>query len=155
MSGKIYMGSINVTSIASDASLSITSSTGNIQLGSYTFPSAPPADNTVLVTDGSGNLSFSPSNTRVGVTAATYNATINDDIVAITVAQATTITLPDPTTKVVGDIIYIVKEVAGNDQITINPNGAELISGQATYTFSAEYGATKIYTNGTNWFLLF
>ena len=149
------MGSINVTSIASESSLSITSSTGNIQLGGYTFPSVAPTENTVLMTDGSGNLSFAPTNTRTPVTATTYTITANDDIVAITVAQNTTLTLPDPSTKQIGDIIYIVKEVAGTDQININPNGSELISGQTSYTFSAEYGATKIYTNGTNWFLLF
>lgn len=155
MSGTVYMGSVNVTKIESTSSLSITSSTGNIQLGGYTFPSEAPTENTILMTDGTGNLSFAPANTRTGVTDTTYTITTQDDIVAITVAQATTLTLPDPTTKTVGDIIYIVKEVAGTDVITINPSASELISGQTTYTFSTEYGATKIYTNGTNWFLLF
>ena len=155
MTGKVYMGSINVTSIESESSLSITSSTGNIQLGSYTFPSETPAENTVLMTDGSGNLRFAPSNTRTGVTTDSYVITEDDDIVAITIAQNTTLILPDPSTKTIGDIIYIVKEVAGTNQITINPSGSELISGQSSYTFSAEYGATKIYTNGTDWFLLF
>lgn len=154
MAGTIYMGSINVTSIASEASLSITSSTGNIQLGLYTFPSEAPTENTVLVTDATGNLSFAPRNTRTGVTATSYTITADDDIVAITVAQGTTLTLPDPSTKTIGDIVYVVKEVAGTDQITISPSGSELISGQASYSFSAEYGTTKIYTNGTDWFLL-
>ena len=155
MSGTVYMGSIKVTKIESESSLSITSFTGNIQLGGYTFPSEPPTENTVLVTDGAGNLRFAPANTRTGVTSTTYTITDEDDIVAITIAQATSLALPDPSTKTVGDIIYIVKEVAGTDAITINPNGSELISGQTSYTFSAAYGATKIYTNGTNWFLLF
>jgi len=155
MSGKVTMGSINVTNIASTSSLTITSSTGNIQMGPYTFPSSAPTDNTVLVTDGSGNLSFSSTNSRIDVSTATYTILSDDDIVAITVEQDTTLTLPDPSTKTVGDILYIVKEVAGTNVITINPNGSELISGQLTYTFSAEYGATKIYTNGVNWFLLF
>ena len=155
MSGTVYMGAINVTNISSETSLSITSSTGNVQLGSYTFPSTPPAENTVLVTDGTGNLSFSPSNTRSEVPTATYTITPNDDIVAITVAQDTILTLPDPATKTVGDILYIVKEVAGTNVITVNPNTTELISGQSSYTFSVVYGATKMYTNGTDWFLLF
>jgi hypothetical protein len=155
MSGTVYMGAINVTKIESESSLSITSSTGNIQLGGYTFPSAPPTENTVLVTDGTGNLSFAPANTRTSVTSPAYTIPPEDDIVAITVAQPTSLTLPDPSTKTVGDIIYIVKEVAGTDVITVNPSASELISGQAAYTFSAAYGATKIYTNGTNWFLLF
>ena len=155
MSGTVYMGSINVTSIASESSLSITSSTGNIQLGGYTFPSEIPTENTFLVTDGSGNLSFSATNKRAGVTTATYAISPDDDIVAITVEQDTVVTLPDPSTRTVGDILYIVKEVGGTNTVTINPNSTELISGQTNYTFAVAYGATKIYTNGTNWFLLF
>lgn len=155
MSGTVSVGNITVTSIASDSALAINSSTGNIQVGGYTFPSATPTENSVLVTDGSGNLSFSSANTRAEVATAAYSISGDDDIVAITVQQDTVLTLPDPTTRTVGDIIYIVKEVAGTNPVTINPNSTELISGQASYVFFAEYGATKMYTNGTNWFLLF
>jgi len=155
-SGKVTMGSITVTNIESESSLTITSSTGNIQMGGYTFPSSSaPVENAILKSDANGNLSFASSNTRTEVSTLTYNILADDDIVSITVAQDTTLTLPDPSTKTVGDIIYIVKEIAGTNVITINPNGSELISGQSTYTFSTEYGATRIYTNGTNWFLLF
>ena len=155
MSGKVTVSSINVSTIASTSSLSITSTSGNIQMGGYTFPSTGPTEDSILKSDGSGNLTFAPTNTRTEVSTITYSISSDDDIVAITVAQDTTLTLPDPTTKTVGDILYIVKEVAGTNVVTINPNGSELVSGQSTYTFQSEYGATKIYTNGTNWFLLF
>ena len=154
MSGTVYMGAINVTSIASESSLTITSSTGNIQLGQYTFPSLTPTENTILVTDGSGNLSFTSVNVRTAVSTSTYSISSEDDIVAITVAQNTTLTLPSPSSRVVGEIIYIVKEVPGTTSVTLNPSNNELISGQASYTFSSEYGTLKVYTNGTNWFVL-
>ncbi|CAN0352430.1 unnamed protein product, partial [Hapterophycus canaliculatus] len=121
----------------------------------YTFPSGTPTESSVLVTDGSGNLSFSSTNTRAEVATAAYSISADDDIVAITVQQDTVLTLPDPGTRTVGDSIYVVKEVAGTNPVTINPNSTELISGQASYVFFSEYGATKLYTNGTNWFLLF
>ena len=154
MSGTVYMGAINVTSIASESSLTITSSTGNIQLGQYTFPSLTPTENTILVTDGSGNLSFTSVNVRTAVSTSTYSISSEDDIVAITVAQNTTLTLPSPSSRVVGEIIYIVKEVPGTTSVTLNPSNNELISGQASYTLSSEYGTLKVYTNGTNWFVL-
>lgn len=144
MSGTVNIGSITVTSI----------STGNISVGPYTFPSTQPVKGSVLVTDGTGNLSFTPSNTRVEVGTAAHTVAASEDIVAITAAQETALTLPDPATKVVGNILYVVKEVGGTHAVTIAPSGAELISGQTSHVLSAEYGATKLYTNGTDWFIL-
>ncbi|CAM9203960.1 unnamed protein product [Pylaiella littoralis] len=144
MSGTVNIGSITVTSM----------SAGNISVGPYTFPSTEPVKGSVLVTDGTGNLSFSPANTRVEVSAAAHVVAASEDIVAITVAQDTALTLPDPATKVVGNILYVVKEAAGAHVVTIAPSGAELISGQTSHVLSSEYGAAKLYTNGTDWFIL-
>lgn len=154
MSGTVYMGDVNLTTIASSSSLSITSSTGNIQLGPYTFPSLAPVENTILISDGTGNLSFVPVNLRTAVTTSTYSITSEDDIIAITVAQDTTLTLPPPSSRVVGEILYIVKEVPGTDSVTVNPSGTELISGLSSFIFSSSYGTLKLITNGTNWFVL-
>lgn len=155
MSGTVSIGAITCTSIASNSTLTITSSSGGIQLGSYVFPTGNPTDGDVLVTDGSGNLSFAAANQRSEVSTATYSILPGDDIVAITAQIDVVVTLPTPSSKTVGDIVYIVKEVDGLNSVTVNPNGTELISGQANYSFSQSYGATKLYTNGTNWFVLF
>jgi len=155
MSGTVSIGSITCTSIESNSTLSITSSSGGIQLGNYTFPSGNPVDGDVLVTDGNGNLSFSAANQRSEVSGTTYSVLPGDDIVAITAQVDVVLTLPVPASKTVGDIMYVVKEVDGLNTVTINPNGSELISGQSSYSFSQAFGATKLYTNGTNWFLLF
>lgn len=155
VSGSVSIGAVTSASITSDSALSIKSSTGQIKVGGYTFPTNTPSANTVLVSDGSGNLSFQSTNQRADVTTATYTILPEDDIIAITVEQNTVLTLPPPSSRTVGDIIYVVKEVGGTSTVTINPNGTELISGNTSYVFSSAYGANKVYTNGTNWFLLF
>jgi len=94
------------------------------------------------------------SSSPVSVVATTYTIGITEDIVAITGTLNTTLTLPDPSTKTIGETIYIVKEVAGTSVITINPFNTELISGNATYTFSDAYQSVRLYTNGTNWFII-
>jgi len=53
-------------------------------LGNYTFPTENPVDGDVLVTDGNGNLSFSPANQRSEVSSTAYSILPADDIVAIT-----------------------------------------------------------------------
>jgi len=119
----------DVTDIVSGTNLTLTSASGNIQIGTFTWPdSTGIVEGSVLKTDSTGGLVFEPAIVRVAVTGTTYTISPDDDIVAITQQQATTLTLPNPTTKNVGDIIYIVKEVSGTDVITILPNIAtELI----------------------------
>lgn len=153
--GSITLGTVSVTSISSDASITISSSTTDVRIGNYTFPAALPSQDSVLVSSETGVLSFVPVNVRAEVASATYTISANDSVVAVTVAQGMTLlTLPDPSTKVVGDIIHVRKEVAGTDTVTILPNVAESISGQASYSITSEYGSVSLYTNGTAWFIL-
>ncbi len=152
MSGTITCSSFSTSSISTN------DGTGTIQIGPFIWPTTTtPSDGAVLKTDASGNLEFATVNLRtpLGVTDTTYTITTDDDIVAITGTNATTLTLPDPTTKTVGDLIYVVKEVAGSSIITVVPNGSELISGASSVTLTSSYGSMKIYTNGINWFSLF
>lgn len=135
----------------------VTSATSSIQIGSFTWPSAAPVPGSVLKTDGLGNLSFEASNVRTSVDPAStaYAIGPSDDIVAVTGTLDTTLTLPDPASKVTGDMILVVKEVAGPSTVTVVPFGTELVSGGSSAVLSQPYGALKIYTNGTNWFALF
>lgn len=147
--GTIRCGNI-VTAIISNPD------SGNIQIGNFTWPISVPSSGTVLKTSGDGTLSFEQSNVRTEVDPLqnTYNINNSDDIVAITGTLATTLNLPDPSTKTVGDFIYIVKEVSGTSIVTIQPFASELISGNTTVTISDSYASAKIYTNSTNWFIL-
>ena len=133
------------------------STTSTLTIGNFQWPTSLPSSGAVLKTDGTGNLTFEPQNVRVALlpTDTSYAITATDDIIAITGSLATTLTLPDPALKTVGDLIYIVKEVSGVSVITIVSFGAELVSGNASATLTASFGSVKLYTNGTNWFALF
>lgn len=98
----------------------VSSSNSTLQIGSFVWPSTTPASGSVLKTDGAGNLTFEEINIRsvVDPVATTYTIGTSEDIVAITGTLDTTLTLPDPSTKTVGDLIYIVKEVDGFSVIT-------------------------------------
>lgn len=154
-SGIIYAKTLVTSSISSENEITISSGTGNVQIGSFSWPSAAPTDGQVMKTDGNGNLVFEDSNSRVEVSSATYTISPSDDIIAITVEQDVTLTLPDPSQVTVGDILYIVKEVPGLNSITIVPNSTELISGQSSYSSSVEYSVVKMYSNGSNYFILY
>lgn len=135
----------------------ISNSSSALRIGPFNWPNTAPVPGSMLKTDGVGNLTFEESNVRSAIDAASASYTIasSDDIVAITGMLDTTLTLPDPSTKTVGDMIYIVKEVDGPSAITVVPFGSELISGGTSTTLDASYGSFRIYTNGTSWFALF
>jgi len=145
MSGTITCDSVTTSSI---------SSSSDIQIGSYIWPSTAPTSGQLMVTDGSGNLTFTYKNSRVaiGSLVTTHATDVSSGIVSVTGTLATTVTLPDPTLKIVGDVIHIVKEVSGASVVTISPFSTELISGSTSDTISASYGTVKVYTNGTDWF---
>jgi len=145
MSGTITCDSVTTSSITSSS---------DIQIGSYIWPSTSPIDGQIMTTDGSGNLACVYKNTRVAIGAliTTHAIDVSSGIVSITGTLATTVTLPNPALKIVGDIIHIVKEVSGTSVITISPFSSELISGSASDTISASYSSIKVYTNGTDWF---
>lgn len=151
MSGKISCGKV-VT-----ASIFPASTSTSLQIGNFSWPTNSPSSGTVLKTAGDGSLTFEPSNVRavVSPTATSYDIQPSDDIVAITGTLETTLKLPDPASKTVGDLIYVVKEVAGTSNVTVVPFGSELISGKSSAILRASFGSFKLYTNGTNYFALF
>lgn len=105
----------------------------------------------------SGNSHFGGAQVAkvTAVAAASYAILDNDYIIGVNFAGAVTLTLPDPT-NVSGKII-IVKDESGagaTNNITIDPFGAELIDGAASLIITANYGAARLYTNGTDWFTI-
>ena len=129
----------------------------NIQIGGFKWPSEAPLPGSVLKTDGFGNLSFEAPTVRsvVDANSAAYNILPSDDIVAVTGTLDTTLSLPDPASKVTGDMLFIMKEVAASSIITIVPFGDELVSGGSSAVLSEPFGSVKVYTNGINWFALY
>jgi hypothetical protein len=50
---------------------------------------------------------------------------------------------------------YVVKDEtgsAGTNSITIATTGGQTIDGAATKVVNTNYGVTKVYSNGANWF---
>lgn len=88
-------------------------------------------------------------------TTAAAMQTSDDLLVAVTDTSAPrTITLA--TADVEDGRVIIVKDESGGaaaNNITVATQGAETIDGAATQTISANYGALRIYSDGSNWFL--
>jgi hypothetical protein len=127
---------------------------------SYTL-TLPPATGTadqILVTDGSGNLSFTDNSGGTSwqaVKTTGFTAVAGEGYFCDTTSAAFTATLPAGT---LGDEISFI-DYAGTfdtNNLTIAPNGAEKIQGSAaSLTVSVERaGLTLVYTDGTQGWLL-
>jgi hypothetical protein len=182
------LGDIQVTGLTSNGAVTITGNTditGNIALktqGAIVFEDSaggefaaikanatttsytlvlPPATGTadqVIVTDGSGNLSFvdnTGGTSWVAVKTTGFTAVAGEGYFCDTTSAAFTATLP---VGVLGDEISFI-DYAGTfdtNNLTIAPNGAEKIQGSAaSLTVSVERaGLTLVYTDGTQGWLL-
>jgi hypothetical protein len=48
---------------------------------------------------------------------------------------------------------YVIKNMSANT-ITVDPNGAETIDGQSSFSLDIQYGTLTIITDGSNWFIV-
>jgi hypothetical protein len=170
------LGDIQVTSLTSNGNVSLkTSSTlkleddtggefvglkANATTTSYTLvlPPATGSADQVIVTDGSGNLSFvdnTGGTSWQAVKTTGFIAVAGEGYFCDTTSTAFTATLPAGT---LGDEISFI-DYAGTfdtNNLTIAPNGAEKIQGSAaSLTVSVERaGLTLVYTDGTQGWLL-
>jgi hypothetical protein len=123
-----------------------------------TLPTATGTADQILVTDGSGNLSFTDNSGGTSwqaVKTTGFTAVAGEGYFCDTTSAAFTATLPVGT---LGDEISFI-DYAGTfdtNNLTIAPNGAEKIQGSAaSLTVSVERaGLTLVYTDGTQGWLL-
>jgi hypothetical protein len=123
-----------------------------------TLPTATGTADQILVTDGSGNLSFADNSGGTSwqaVKTTGFTAVAGEGYFCDTTSAAFTATLP---VGVLGDEISFI-DYAGTfdtNNLTIAPNGAEKIQGSAaSLTVSVERaGLTLVYTDGTQGWLL-
>jgi hypothetical protein len=123
-----------------------------------TLPTATGTADQILVTDGSGNLSFTDvagGTSWQAVKTTGFTGVAGEGYFCDTTSAAFTATLPAGT---LGDEISFI-DYAGTfdtNNLTIAPNGAEKIQGSAaSLTVSVERaGLTLVYTDGTQGWLL-
>jgi hypothetical protein len=123
-----------------------------------TLPTATGTADQILVTDGSGNLSFTDvagGTSWQAVKTTGFTGAAGEGYFCDTTSAAFTATLPAGT---LGDEISFI-DYAGTfdtNNLTIAPNGAEKIQGSAaSLTVSVERaGLTLVYTDGTQGWLL-
>ena len=123
-----------------------TGSGGNVGIGTN-------SPNSTLHVNGSFSVK------RIGVTSAdTPYTSSGETIIAVTsvppVAEFSVILASADCVE--GRIVYIKDESgsAGSYGITISTQGSESIDGSNSYLISDDYGSLKVYSNGTDWFII-
>lgn len=104
-------------------------------------------------------LPFGVEINRTAVTSNAYTTLVTDHIIGVNTNEAATITLGTATLTPVepgkARICTIKDEsgAAGSNNITITGEAGETIDGAVSQTISSNYGAIKVYSDGTNWFI--
>ncbi|HYF45357.1 MAG TPA: hypothetical protein VD926_04040 [Acidimicrobiales bacterium] len=83
------------------------------------------------------------------VTVGTYTAA--DEAVLLADTGSGSITYELPAAASVNRRVYTVVKTASANTVTIDPNGAETISGAATFAFTTQYETVSFISNGTTW----
>ena len=100
-------------------------------------------------------LSHLPS---VTVSSGTHNMAVTDQLINVTytATDVVTVNLVAAATAKAGKVVVIVDGGgnAGTNNITIDGNSAETISGAATYVISGDYNAVTLWCDGSNWFII-
>jgi hypothetical protein len=171
LSGKSYPKNPVFTSFAVTTATMTSTTTYSLAV-TDTFIQQPTTDSTTAfqLIDKDGNVDFNWNSTAgemiitggqfrstTSITAATYDLLVSDyflncDYTAT--AAITSLTLPTAQ-MVAGRIIHIVDTggSANTNNITIDTEGAEKISGADTQIISSAYGAVSLMSNGTHWFI--
>ena len=117
-----------------------------------------------LVSDGSGNLSFTTISGGAAPSVTTDSSGSDTTISTTTgieevhlinnTTNNVVITLPAASTAGAG-YKYQIKRL-GTGSVTIDPNGSEYIdhSGQTTFAIGAQYDSVTLCTDGSNWYLI-
>jgi len=156
---------------------------GNVGIGTVDFDGTPPAAMLVVksvTNDGSTNvqvwrdsdevnvasLDSDGSLTTTGgrlhnvtpVNAATYDLLASDYFVHVTYTATGAVTsLTLPTAQTVSGRTIVIKDAGGNasaNNITVDTQASETIDGAATAVMNADYEWLKLYSDGSDWFIV-
>jgi hypothetical protein len=91
-----------------------------------------------------------PVVSKTGAYTATY---LDHTILCDATGGAFDIALPTAASS--SGRVYVIKKIdSSGNAVTINPNGAELIEGAATYPVAAQWDSVTVQSNGTAWYVL-
>lgn len=86
---------------------------------------------------------------------ADYTATLDDFVILVDASGASrTITLPTAASATQHGFYIKMTAQAGANTVTVDPNGAELVDGAATYVLTVLYEAVLVVSDGSAWYLL-
>jgi hypothetical protein len=131
---------------------------GNMGIGSYAAPAARlVVDGSALINTNTDNgvdeLQVNGSISGIGFKQAyvtktgTYTATTDDYVIDCT-SGTFTVNLPALLGRT--GMVLIIKN-SGTGTITVDPNGAAVIDGAATYSLAVQYATIQIISDGTDW----
>lgn len=113
---------------------------------------------TLFVFDDTQNVPAASRTNVTTVNAATYNVLPEDHILHVTYTGTGAVTSIDlKTAQMTKGRMLIVKDAGGNaavNNITITTEGSQTIDGAATLVINTNYGAARIYCDGSNLFTI-
>ncbi len=137
---RLYEGSGGGTNYSSFKSSAIMAANVN-----YTLPSADGVDNSVLMTDGAGGLSWGvgifPSRDLTG----NYTATVNDFAIFNKTGSDYTVTLPTASSNT--GKVFFIKRVGSGDVTVNNVDGQNI-------TLNNTYESLLVISNGSSWSII-
>lgn len=121
--------------------------------GNYKFVIKRATGETVYTRD---NLNYIISTTTnvTTISSSNYTALESDDLILCN-CNLNNINIALPAASSLQGHEYTIKKIDSTaNTVTINPNGAETIDGESSYTLSSQYQVIQIRSDGTNWYLM-
>ncbi len=92
-----------------------------------------------------------PTSKNTAVSTATYTVLLTDLFVGMSNSSARTVTLPSANTLQPGQA-FVIKDTNGNagtNNVTVQRAGSDTIDGATSKAISSNYGALRLYTDGS------
>ncbi len=153
-------GSVILEETGSGNTVSVTTPASVTSSYSVSLPPAQGGNNTVLVNNGAGVLTWnliSQSYNYTTVNTATYSILTTDEVLAVDRSTTGTCTLTLPAIGGIGTKKYFIIDTGGNANefnITIDTTGGDTIIGDTEIVISENYNAVSLLNDGVSeWFI--